>query len=150
MGKILDEIRKIAEEKEMKLTSFQEGRIRNLERKYERKELDESGVMDELKKEFSYHLDRSDYEKIEKEILVNETQIDSAIAKKLVNIATKIRNLTELGLTETVSTRLLIDAAKLIYTGLPKRLAVSVAIVEPLSDDIEIVAALKDLTDLMI
>ncbi len=89
-------------------------------------------------------------EKIEKEILVNETQIDSAIAKKLVNIATKIRNLTELGLTETVSTRLLIDAAKLIYTGLPKRLAVSVAIVEPLSDDIEIVAALKDLTDLMI
>ena len=89
-------------------------------------------------------------EKIEKEILVNETQIDSAIAKKLVNIATKIRNLTELGLTETVSTRLLIDAAKLIHTGLPKRLAVSVAIVEPLSDDIEIVAALKDLTDLMI
>ncbi len=89
-------------------------------------------------------------EKTEKEILVNETQIESAIAKKLVNIATKIRNLTELGLTETVSTRLLIDAAKLIHTGLPKRLAVSVAIVEPLSDDLEIVAALKDLTDLMI
>ncbi len=89
-------------------------------------------------------------EKIEKEILINETQIDEATAKKLVNIATKIRNLTELGLTETVSTRLLIDAAKLIHTGLPKRLAVSVAIVEPLSDDLEIVAALKDLTDLMI
>ena len=89
-------------------------------------------------------------EKIEKEILINETQVDESIAKKLVNIATKIRNLTELGLTETVSTRLLIDAAKLIHTGLPKRLAVSVAIVEPLSDDLEIVAALKDLTDLMI
>ncbi len=89
-------------------------------------------------------------EKIEKEILINETQIDEPIAKKLVNIATKIRNLTELGLTETVSTRLLIDAAKLIHTGLPKRLSVAVAIVEPLSDDLEIVAALKDLTDLMI
>jgi nitric oxide reductase NorQ protein len=89
-------------------------------------------------------------EKIEKEILINETQIDEPTAKKLVNIATKIRNLTELGLTETVSTRLLIDAAKLIHTGLPKRLAVYVAIVEPLSDDLEIVAALKDLTDLMI
>jgi nitric oxide reductase NorQ protein len=89
-------------------------------------------------------------EKIEAEILVNETEIEISIAKKLVNIATKIRNLTELGLTETVSTRLLVDAAKLIHSGLAKRLSVHVAIVEPLSDDLEVVTALKDLTDLMI
>jgi nitric oxide reductase NorQ protein len=88
--------------------------------------------------------------KIEAEILVNETGIDAAIAKKLVNIATKIRNLTELGLTETVSTRLLVDAAKLIHSGLPKRLSVEVAIVEPLTDDLEVVEALKDLCNLMI
>ena len=88
--------------------------------------------------------------KIEAEILVNETDIDPDIAKKLVNIATKIRNLTELGLTETVSTRLLVDAAKLIHSGLPKRLSVQVAVVEPLSDDQEITVALKDLCDLMI
>lgn len=88
--------------------------------------------------------------KIEAEILVNETEIDATKAKKLVNIATKIRNLTELGLTETVSTRLLVDAAKLIQSGLPKRLSVHVAIVEPLSDDLEVVDALKDLCDLMI
>ena len=88
--------------------------------------------------------------KIEAEILVNETQIDKDTAKKLVNIATKIRNLTELGLTETVSTRLLVDAAKLIRTGLPKRLSVHVAVVEPLTDDLEIITALKDLCDLMI
>ncbi|MCF6182182.1 CbbQ/NirQ/NorQ/GpvN family protein [Lutibacter sp.] len=88
--------------------------------------------------------------KIEAEILVNETEIKIEIAKKLVNIATKIRNLTELGLTETVSTRLLVDAAKLIYSGLPKRLSVEVAIVEPLTDDIEVVEALKDLCNLMI
>ncbi|HKJ07257.1 MAG TPA: CbbQ/NirQ/NorQ C-terminal domain-containing protein, partial [Flavobacteriaceae bacterium] len=68
----------------------------------------------------------------------------------LVNIATKIRNLTELGLTETVSTRLLVDAAKLIHSGLPKRLSVDVAIVEPLTDDIEVIQALKDLSHLMI
>lgn len=86
----------------------------------------------------------------EAEILINETNIDQTIAKKLVAIATKIRNLTELGLTETVSTRLLVDAAKLIHTGLPKRLAVHVAIVEPLTDDIETIAALKDLCDLLI
>ncbi len=89
-------------------------------------------------------------EKMEADILINETGIDIIIAKKLVNIATKIRNLTELGLTETVSTRLLVDAAKLIHTGLPKRLSVEVAIVEPLTDDLEVIEALKDLCDLLI
>lgn len=88
--------------------------------------------------------------KLETEILVNETKVEKEIAKKLVNIASKIRNLTELGLTETVSTRLLVDAAKLIRSGLAKRLSVHVAIVEPLSDDNEIIEALKDLCDLMI
>ena len=88
--------------------------------------------------------------KIEAEILINETGVDAGIAKKLVNIATKIRNLTELGLTETVSTRLLVDAAKLIHSGLPKRLSVEVAIVEPLTDDLDVVDALKDLCNLMI
>ena len=89
-------------------------------------------------------------EKIEIDILVNETEIEAGIAKKLVNIAIKIRNLTELGLAETVSTRLLVDAAKLIHGGLSKRLAVHVAVVEPLTDDIEVANALKDLCDLMI
>jgi len=88
--------------------------------------------------------------KIEVDILVNETGVEASIAKKLVNIATKIRNLTELGLAETVSTRLLVDAAKLIHSGLPKRLAVEVAVVEPLTDDLEVIEALKDLCNLMI
>ena len=88
--------------------------------------------------------------KIETAILVNETGVDESIAKKLVNIATKVRNLTELGLAETVSTRLLVDAAKLIHSGLPKRLSVEVAVVEPLTDDLEVVEALKDLCNLMI
>lgn len=88
--------------------------------------------------------------KTEMEILVNETGIEASIAKKLVNIGSKVRNLTELGLTETVSTRLLVDAAKLIKSGLPKRLSVEVAVVEPLTDDLETIEALKDLCDLMI
>lgn len=86
----------------------------------------------------------------ETDILAQETGIEKDTAKKLVQIASKIRNLTELGLTETVSTRLLVDAAKLIHSGLPKRLSVHVAVVEPLSDDLEIISALKDLSDLMI
>ena len=89
-------------------------------------------------------------DKTEVEILTNETSVLENDAKKLVQIATKIRNLTELGLTETVSTRLLVDAAKLIASGLPKRLAVHVAVVEPLTDDLEVIAALNDLCDLMI
>lgn len=88
--------------------------------------------------------------KIEIEILIKETNVDPDVAKKLVAIGNKIRNLTELGLTETVSTRLLVDAAKIIHSGLPKRLSVHVAIVEPLTDDLQTVQALKDLCDLMI
>ncbi|MEX0289978.1 MAG: CbbQ/NirQ/NorQ/GpvN family protein [Flavobacteriaceae bacterium] len=83
-------------------------------------------------------------------IICQESGVDEKIATKLVSIANKIRNLTELGLTETVSTRLLVDAGKLICSGLPKRLSVHVAVVEPLTDDPEIVDALTDLADLMI
>ena len=89
-------------------------------------------------------------QKAETEILINETGISAEIAQKLVTIGAKIRNLTELGLTETVSTRLLVDAAKLINNGLTKRLAVHVAVVEPLTDERETINALKDLCDLMI
>lgn len=89
-------------------------------------------------------------EKLEIEIVVNETGVDEKDAKRLTKIANKIRNLTELGLMETVSTRLVVDAAKLIHSGLPKRLAVEVSMLQPLSDDPEILTALKDLADLMI
>ena len=88
--------------------------------------------------------------KQEIEILINETKVDADNAKKLVAIGTKIRNLTELGLAETVSTRLLVNAATLINSGLPKRLSTHVAIVEPLTDDLQTVQSLKDLCDLMI
>lgn len=87
---------------------------------------------------------------IEADILVNETGVDLVVAKKLVQIGNKIRNLKEMGLTESVSTRLLVDASKLIHSGLAKRLAVTVAVVEPLTDDIETTKALIDLCNLMI
>lgn len=89
-------------------------------------------------------------EKVEAEILMNETGVEASDAKKLVQLGNKIRNLTELGLTETVSTRLLVDAAKLIHSGLGKRLAVKVAVVEPLTDDKEVTEALTDLCNLTI
>jgi len=51
---------------------------------------------------------------------------------------------------ETVSTRLVVDAAKLMHSGLAKRLSVEVGMIQPLTDDDEILEALKDLADLMI
>ena len=89
-------------------------------------------------------------EKAEQEIVENESGIDSDNSKKLIRIASKIRNLNELGLMETVSTRLIVDTAKLIKSGLPKRLSVEVGMIQPLSDDKETLIALKDLADLMI
>jgi len=88
--------------------------------------------------------------KTEIEIIINETGIEDDMAKKLIKLGGKIRNLTELGLAETVSTRLLVDAAILIKSGLPVRLSCFVAIAEPLSDDIDVVEALKDLISLSI
>ncbi|MBP6793573.1 MAG: CbbQ/NirQ/NorQ/GpvN family protein [Saprospiraceae bacterium] len=88
--------------------------------------------------------------KVEVEILMNESGIEEPIAKQLVDIGQKIRNLKELGLTETASTRLLVDAAHLIVSGLPKRLSVKVAIIEPLTDEPEIIDALTDTCNLLI
>lgn len=88
--------------------------------------------------------------KMEAEIIIAETGIEEGDAKRLVKIGNKIRNLTEMGLAETVSTRLLVDAGKLIHSGLSKRLSVEVAVVEPLTDDLDSVAALKEMTSLMI
>ncbi|PJZ58267.1 CbbQ/NirQ/NorQ/GpvN family protein [Leptospira barantonii] len=88
---------------------------------------------------------KSDAEEV---ILKGETGISSEVSGKLVRLGQKIRNLTELGLTESCSTRLLVDAAKMIAGGLPPRLSCEVAIVQPLSDDQDIVNALKDLVAL--
>lgn len=87
---------------------------------------------------------------VEREIIMNETGVEKATASKLVTIGNKIRNLTELGLTETASTRLLVDAAKLIHSGLPPRLSVKVAILEPLTDDVDSSLALEDIANLTI
>lgn len=87
---------------------------------------------------------------IETEILINETNIDSSNAQKLVTLGNKIRNLKSLGLIETVSTRLLVNAAILMVSGLPPRLSAKTAIAEPLTDDPTTLEALYDLCDLLI
>jgi nitric oxide reductase NorQ protein len=87
---------------------------------------------------------------LERQILQGETGLDASLCKKLVQLAGRIRNLSELSLAETASTRLLVDAAKLAQAGIPLRDACRIAIAEPLSDDPEIVQALWDLIALMV
>ncbi|MBK9035735.1 MAG: CbbQ/NirQ/NorQ/GpvN family protein [Myxococcales bacterium] len=85
---------------------------------------------------------------VEAEIVEAEAQLEPAVARRLVALAGKIRTLEELGLAETVSTRLLINAGRLIGAGVPPRRACAVAVVAPLSDDVETQHALQDLVDL--
>lgn len=82
---------------------------------------------------------------IEAEIIANESGIDAAIAKKLSAVAQQIRRLDELGLAETVSTRLLVHAAQFIRAGLGPRQACNAAISQPLSDDPDIQQSINDL-----
>jgi nitric oxide reductase NorQ protein len=85
---------------------------------------------------------------LEAEIVVKESGCDPAVAKKLVQIATKVRSLHELSLLESVSTRLLVSAGQLIQRGVPPRLACASAIAEPLTDDEDAQSALRQLIDL--
>lgn len=82
---------------------------------------------------------------IEAEIVIAETGCDAAVAKRLVTFARKIRDLTELALPETVSTRLLVHTARLVRAGMPPRQACEVGVVQALSDDAEVTGPLCDL-----
>ena len=85
---------------------------------------------------------------VETEILLGEAQGDAKVAKRLAALGAKLRRLDALGLAELPSTRLLVDAAKLIRSGVDPRRACDVAIVQPLTDDAAIGAALREVVAL--
>lgn len=89
-------------------------------------------------------------ESIEAEIVAREAGVEPTLAKRLVALGRRIRSLGELGLAETVSTRLLVAAARLVRAGLPPRAACQAAIVQPLSDDPATLRAMQDVVDLML
>lgn len=84
----------------------------------------------------------------EKQIIIQESNIDEKIATKLVNIANEIRELTDTDIQEAVSTRLLVYAAKLIKKGFDEYQACIHCIVESLSDDKEVIDVLERLISL--
>lgn len=82
------------------------------------------------------------------EVIVAESRVEALVAKRLVAVGNKIRKLETAGLRETVSTRLLVQTARMISAGLAPRIACRVGIVESLSDDASVRAALSDLCNL--
>ncbi len=89
-------------------------------------------------------------ESLEVEIIAGETGVNKTISKRLVQIGRQIRNLTDLSLMESVSTRLLVAAGRLIARGVPPRLACQSAITEPLTDDPDALAALTQVVEITI
>ena len=65
---------------------------------------------------------------IERRIIVAESGADEKLATRLVKLASALRRLTDQDLEETVSTRLLVVAARLVVSGLPELIAARAAI----------------------
>jgi nitric oxide reductase NorQ protein len=82
---------------------------------------------------------------LEQEIIVHESGVDRASAANLRQIAEKIRGLKDRGLDEGVSTRLLIYAGTLIKRGVAPRRACEVALIKPITDDVEIQRILQEI-----
>ena len=85
-------------------------------------------------------------EDVERKIVVNEVPgIDAELAAKLVATGRKGRLLKDHGLEEATSTRALVYAAIMINAGLDPVNACQVAMVNPLTDDIELADALMEI-----
>ena len=83
---------------------------------------------------------------LETNIIVKETGINHDIASKLVKFAHMTRNLKGSGLEEGASTRLLVHAAKLITDDVSPVTACHSAIAQALTDDTEMLVAIKELS----
>jgi nitric oxide reductase NorQ protein len=79
---------------------------------------------------------------IEAEIVAHEAGIEPAVARTLVGIGERSRNLKGHGLDEGASTRMLIQAGRLIARGISIEAACQVALVLPITDDEDIRGAL--------
>jgi nitric oxide reductase NorQ protein len=89
---------------------------------------------------------RFDYPDVETErnIIQQETGLEQQISTQLIELAHSLRVLKDYDLEESASTRLLVYAATLIKSGLDPIEACRSAIVEPLTDEEETVAALME------
>jgi nitric oxide reductase NorQ protein len=83
---------------------------------------------------------------VEKKIVMTEVPgLSAEMAQKLVATGGKARGLKDHGLDEVTSTRALVYAGHLIVAGLPPIEACRAAMVSPMTDDIELSAALSEI-----
>jgi len=87
---------------------------------------------------------------IETAIVQAEAGVTPAQAQQLVSLAQALRRLNEYDLEETVSTRLLVSAGRLLASGLPMTLACQSAIIDALTDDLDTAAALGEVVAALI
>lgn len=85
---------------------------------------------------------------LEANIVISESGIERTVAEKLIKFANTVRSKPELGLEETISTRLLVATGRLLKNGLSPRLSARSAMILPLSDDSDTIEALQDLFNL--
>ncbi|MBF6599170.1 MAG: CbbQ/NirQ/NorQ/GpvN family protein [Dehalococcoidia bacterium] len=81
---------------------------------------------------------------LEAKIIAHESGVDAETADDLAKLGEKVRNLREHGLSEGVSTRLLVYTGKLIQKGIPARRACQVGVVWALTDDAEVQRSIEE------
>ena len=81
---------------------------------------------------------------IEAEILIHEAAIGTDLAERLIKVGQRSRNLKGHGLDEGASTRMLVNAGRLIDKGTTFETACEVAMVLPITDDPDLRVALSE------
>jgi len=82
---------------------------------------------------------------VERQVVIFEGGVDAATAGALVELGGRVRRLRDRGLAEVPSTRLLVATARLIAGGITPAVAARVALMGPLTDDPDLLAAIGDL-----
>jgi len=84
---------------------------------------------------------------LERRIVMHEGGVDEPTARALVELGRRVRRLRDRGLAEVPSSRLLVATARLIAGGITPAQACRVALMGPLTDDPDLLAAIGDLID---
>lgn len=87
---------------------------------------------------------------LESQIVAKEGGVDEQVARDLVSIGAKVRNLRGHGLEEGVSTRLLIYAAQMVAKGISPVDAAEVAICSPITDDRDLQRSIREIVTTII
>jgi len=82
---------------------------------------------------------------VEADIVAHEGGVERNRAVALVTLTNRLRQLGDRGLAEVPSTRLIVATARLLASGIPMRTACRTALLGPLTDDPDLLAAMHDL-----